>query len=495
VIRDRARALAVPTLIVVVAGIVRFVLLGDPERIVFDETYYVTDALSYLEHAAETGFAVHPPVGKWLIALGIALLGDTAVGWRIAAAVAGTAVVLVVYLTARRLFPPVGAALAGLLVATDGLLIVQSRIAMLDIFLTLFVVLGAWFVLIDIDRLRQAGVTRFDLRRRRFLLAAGACFGLAVATKWSGIFALGAAGLVVLTAEVAARRRTTEPRGHRIGVLVGSLAIGIVVVPAAVYVLSHIPWLVGYPETHQAQTTDCRVDGEVIEPCSVGAIDRVRGAARHHVAVWRYHRDLEADHPYESHAWTWPLMSRPIVYYWESCPESRATDPAAEPCVVDEGNAAEIIALGNPALWWPALLALVPLGAGLLRRDRRAGFILAFWIVQYAPWVAVDRPLFFFYMTPVIPFMALGVAYATTWLDERRAPDPRPEPEAEAESGPDPDDEEPDRRIWRRRPGAVISLVIAIGAVALLVYFLPVLIGIEMDAGAVRRRWWFDSWV
>jgi dolichyl-phosphate-mannose-protein mannosyltransferase len=478
VTRQRVVALALPIRDGAVAGLARFVLLGQPDRIVFDETYYVADARSYLDTGVEEGFAVHPPVGKWLVAAGIALAGDSPVGWRAASALAGTLLVLATYLAGRRLLPGIGAAaLAGLLAATDGLLVVQSRIAMLDIFLALFVVLGAWFLLVDRDK---AG--RSPPWRRPALLLAGGCFGLAVATKWAGVLALAAAVLALTAWELAARGRDGRIL-DRPGSLAVTVAVALVLVPGAVYAAAHVPWLAAYPHTHEARTTDCEVDGQVLDPCPVSLPDRLAGLGRHHAAVWRFHWDLEAEHPYTSHAWTWPLMLRPIVYYWESCPPGRAEQEQgdeAEPCVVAPGNAAEIVALGNAALWWVALAALVPLGAGLWRRDPRAGFVLAFWAGQYVPWLVVGRPLFFFYMTPVVPFMALGVAYAAVWLN--RGPIGHCSPRERSGS-------------LLRQPGTVAAIVVAVASVVLLAYFYPILTGMEMDEGAIRSRWWLDGWV
>lgn len=457
----RSIELLVPTAIVVVAGLSRLLLLGQPDQIVFDETYYVTDARSHLTHGAEEGFAVHPPLGKWSIAAGIALVGDTPAGWRIVAALAGTLVVLVTYLIARRLLPALGAAaLAALLAAFDGLLVVQSRIAMLDVFLALFVVLAAWLLLIARDR----GGTWWALP--------GVALGLAVATKWSGVLAVGAVGLAVLGWAIADRRRGDGPL-RRAWPFAEAAALGLVVVPAAVYLVTWAPWLVGFTQTHEGEQA-CTVDGERLDPCAPDVGERIAGLARHHVAMWRFHRDLEADHPYMSHAVTWPVLARPIVYHWESCPED--PDPDTD-CTLAPGDAREIVALGNPALWWGALLALVPLGWGLVRRDPRAAFLAVFWAGQYVPWLLVDRPLFLFYMTPVVPFMALAVAYALTSVDESW------------------DRRRGARRPGRVTPGAVATVVVAAAAVTLFAYFYPILVGIELPEDAIRQRWWFDGWI
>ena len=165
-----------PLVITALAAVLRLIGVAHPHELAFDETYYVMDAWSLwtlgydgtwgdgANQAFPTGedlplsdqgaFIVHPPLGKWLIALGMAIGGpDDTVGWRISVAVLGTATVLLVYLVARRLTRSIAVAtVAALLLAIDGLGIVMSRIALLDGPLTFFLLLGALFILYDRDR-------------------------------------------------------------------------------------------------------------------------------------------------------------------------------------------------------------------------------------------------------------------------------------------------------------------------------------------------------
>lgn len=535
--RSRAVALLVPTLLVLVAGVLRVANLDDPSRIIFDETYYVNDARAYLETGVEEGFAVHPPVGKWLIAAGIAALGDDAVGWRIAGALAGTLVVLLTYLIGLRLLRWRGAAaLAGLLAAVDGLLFVQARISMLDVFLGLWVALAAWLLLVDHDRARldesptwedepggqlrlpvpaggsedrppprsedplddgQVAAERAEVaswhpasvphRDHAFRLLAGVAFGLAIATKWSGVLALAAGVLVVLGWELLWRRRLTGRARTGVGRLLASLTLAFVVVPVGVYLVSYLPWLVNYGYTTQGDDV-CADDPD---DCYVSIPGRLAGLVRYQVDIAEFHVNLEAEHPYRAPAYTWPVLGRPVVYYWENCTAERARGEATEneegeleepePCVVEQGNAAEIIAVGNPAVWWVALGAVLPLLWGTVRRDRRAWFIVVFLGMQFVPWLIVNRPVFFFYMTPVVPFLILAIAYAVTWMDEavERAAGRRGRA----------------LRMTGATPGAVTATLVALVAVGTFIYFYPVYAGIELDYDLIRQRWWFDSWI
>ena len=94
-----------------------------------------------LQHiTGNAAFVVHPPLGKWIIALGMMVLGpDSGWGWRITTALLGTAAVLVLMLIAKRLSTSTTfAVVAGLLMAVDGLAISMSRVALLDTSLTFF---------------------------------------------------------------------------------------------------------------------------------------------------------------------------------------------------------------------------------------------------------------------------------------------------------------------------------------------------------------------
>ena len=96
-------------LISLIAFGMRLFHLGQPKGFIFDELYYVNGAQDYLKYGVEVDglkpeFIVHPPVGKWAIALGIRLFGDQEFGWRIASAFFGSLLILIVGLIAKELF-------------------------------------------------------------------------------------------------------------------------------------------------------------------------------------------------------------------------------------------------------------------------------------------------------------------------------------------------------------------------------------------------------
>lgn len=181
-----------PFVVMVIGGLLRLINLGQPHAIAFDETYYPKDALSLLRFGYERGmvdkandillqsdgnwrtleifktdpaFVVHPPLGKWTIALGEYVFGATPFGWRIAVAVLGTLSILMVARITRRLTRSnlIGT-LAGFLLALDGMHLVMSRTGLLDMVLMFWILASFGLLLIDRDRTRHrlAGLAARD---------------------------------------------------------------------------------------------------------------------------------------------------------------------------------------------------------------------------------------------------------------------------------------------------------------------------------------------
>ncbi len=154
-----------------IAAVVRTPGLTRPGVLVFDEQYYAPGAAEMLQWGAVHGLAKHPPLGWWLIASGIEVFGFNPLGWRIAALLAGVATVGAVSAAVRRLTGDQRLAfLAGLLCALDGVMFSLGRLAMLDVFVGLFVCarrLGAGRVLGDPGRRSAGAAPRRGRRARR----------------------------------------------------------------------------------------------------------------------------------------------------------------------------------------------------------------------------------------------------------------------------------------------------------------------------------------
>ena len=334
----RADALAI-SLITLLAGSLRLIHVGRPGSLVFDEVYYAQDACWYVHHAARLcgqsgpSSAVHPPLAKWLIAAGIAAFGYTPFGWRIAAVVAGTATVPLVYLLARRLLgSTLAASVAAGLMCFDFLAFVQSRVAMLDVFVTMFSVATVLFAVYDLD---AAPRDRWPARPWRVLT--GLAGGAAIACKWSGVLALLAAALLVIIWGFACRPRDV-PLRVTVRRRLPSFILWFAVVPAVVY----------------TATFQGRLYGSwTAAPGS--ALWWPRAFLHRQSFMLHFQAGLSGFHPYESPPWSWLLLKRPIVYYFN----------------VHGDSVREIMAIGDPLTWLCSIAAVVFLAVRWVRRGCR----------------------------------------------------------------------------------------------------------------------------
>jgi dolichyl-phosphate-mannose-protein mannosyltransferase len=362
------RTLLLLGVIVLVAAVFRLPGLGYPHEEYFDEVYHAKTALQYLNGEPPTEW-VHPPTAKLLIAVGVALFGYHPWAWRLAPAVAGILLAPVFFLLARRVAATERAALLGtLLLLLDGVYLVQSRIAMTNVFAVLFQVLSALLAL------RAATAQRLRLGP---MAAFGLALGLALSTRWTSLFAWGFLGLVYLALR---RERAFRARELALGLL------AFVLLPAAVYLLSYLPWM------------------EQAHPHGLAAWGgRVRDVVTTQRAIWRYHADLTATHAYFSRWWTWPWLYRPTWYFWWS----------------GSGVVRGIVALGNPAIWWAAVPAAAWAAVtGVRWRDPRRLFAGAGFFLLYLPWGLSPRTLnFSHYLFEAIPYacLALGIFLDRVW--------------------------------------------------------------------------------
>ena len=457
--RGPSAALLVPAALVVLAAGLRLRGLDVPERLYFDEKYYAADALERLERGVEEGRSVHPPLGTWLIAAGIELFGERPVAWRLPSVLAGTLTVLVTYLAGRLLTGSVLlAGAAGLFVAVDGLALTASRIATLDVFLGLFVVTAVWLVLRDRPaRHRDPGGWRAAALGSRWRWAAGAALGLAISTKWSGLLAVAACGLVVLAVEASLPATSSGDRIRRVAAAAAGGAVSLLLLPLAVYLASWTGWFVSYEDSYAGERACAQQ-----EPCGHGLSERLGTWGAFQGELVRYHRDLEATHPYRSSPAGWPVLARPVLMYRETCADGGAGRD--RPCLVEPGQKALIVALGSPVVWWSALLAYPVLAwRALRRREPAPAVVLTTLLLLWLPWFAAGKPGYLFYAVPAVPFIALALAVAVG-------------------------------SVHRPRLRAGLLAALAGAALAALAWFYPVWTGLPLPEDAVDRRLWLDSW-
>ncbi|MFJ2028764.1 dolichyl-phosphate-mannose--protein mannosyltransferase [Streptosporangium sp. NPDC087985] len=438
-----------PLLVAAFGAILRFVNLDRPHAVMFDETYYVKDAFALITYGVERAsvgnaenpiadrkllagdtdiwvacappgadpcplYVAHPPLGKWMIGIGEQLFGMNPFGWRFAGAVVGVLSILILARVARRMTrSTLLGCLAGLLLSIEGLHFVLSRTALLDIFLMFFVLAGFACLVVDRDRMRGRLVDWYEtsplsdhgpwLGLRPWRLAAGACLGAACAVKWSGVFFLIAFAVMSLVWDAGARRAVglRRPYSGTLSKDLPTLLGGMGLAPAAVYVASWTGWFVSASGwgRNWAQATS---QGPVFF-----VFDSIRSWLDYHFQVLGYHTGLATPHPYQSDPWSWPLLLRPVAFFWET-PTSGC---GAEKC------AQAVLEVGTPVIWYGGLAALIAMIAWYVAtRDWRAGAVLLSYAAGWLPWfyyaIADNRTMYLFYAIPMVPFMILALTLA-----------------------------------------------------------------------------------
>ncbi len=366
-----------PIIIAIASLALRLINLATPKGFVFDEVYYVDGARDFLKYGVEvTGskpeFIVHPPVGKWLIASGIKVFGDSEFGWRFATAIFGVLLILIFARLVHVLFySPLLTGIAAFLMACDGLVLVHSRTALLDLFLTVFVLLAVYL-----------------WHQQRHWLASIA-IGLAIGTKWSAVYYL-----VVLLLISLYRIFSKHPSRELIRpTLIKFIQYGFL--PVIVYISTWAGWFISNRGWDRQWSPNI-----------------VNSWIHYHSEMLGFHTGLTEKHSYQANPWSWMIMGRPTSFFYAS-PKGCGNDSCAQ----------EVLALGTPLLWWAGTIAVaVVIGfwiRSLIYRKSDAALNIAVLGITagYLPWFFFQqRTVFTFYAVIFEPFMILAIIYCAKML-------------------------------------------------------------------------------
>lgn len=355
----------------------------------FDEIYHARTAYEHLNQIKPYEWT-HPPLGKILIGIGIKAFGMNTFGWRFVGTIIGAAMIPLMYLFGKKLFKrSLFGFCAAFLMMFDLMHFAQTRIATIDSYTTFFVILMYYFMA---DYYLCRSYKKGFIRSLIPLFLSGLFFGLGAASKWSALY--GAPGLALIFF-MAKYNETKDYREYKkmdeqdrpawVKSFIGKYWVGtliacvffFIIIPAAIYLLSYIPYL--------------RVEGMTF-----------KDILDYQTRMYNYHSGLEATHGFQSSWWTWPLLIRPIWYY-------KAPDMAA-------GMASTISSFGNPAIWWVGIGAYFYLIKRALKKNSVAIFLLIPIITQLLPWTQISRAAFIYHFFPILPFVMLGIVFAIKCL-------------------------------------------------------------------------------
>jgi len=483
-----------PLLVTLFGGFLRFYRLGDPHAVVFDETYYVPDAYGILKHGVEINHAsnvnallvrgdthifipggeyvVHPPLGKIMIAVGEWMFGLTPFGWRFVMAAVGTAAILMTARITRRMTrSTLLGCVAGLLLSLDGLELVLSRTAILDIFVMFWILAAFGMLVLDRDASRAklaaavdsgeadlaGGGPRLGIRWRRVL--AGVFIGCACASKWNGVWYIIAFGGLATAWDLGARRAAGF-RARLGGVLRSDLKwlpVSFGLVPVATYLASWSGWFAssqGYGRNWAAEQGNHNPIWAALD------------------SLYQYNKEqlgfglgLNTTHGYVSGPWTWLILGRPVSFFY------------AAPKGCPGGCSQEVLAIGTPAIWWASALALIFCAWWwVTSRDWRAGGVLAAAAGGWLPWFWFawhdHRTEFYFYAVAFVPYLVMAITLCLGLIvgPVRAAP-------------------------GRRAAGAVLAGGYLLLVLANFAYLYPVLTAKVLPYAFWHQRMWFSSWI
>lgn len=301
----------------------------------FDEFHYVPAAKDLISNMASTNLE-HPPLGKIIIGLSIRVLRDGPIGWRTPSILFGIFSIFFFFKIARIIFNDyLTAFLIGLLALTNMWIFIQSRIAMLDIFLLFFLLLGIYFYLVS--QLKKSILNE--------IICFGA-FGLATAVKWNAIFVF----LPTIIFYIYDTKKFIR-------------AMFLILFSIFIYYLTFIPIYLSWKLNYSVHYIIFELPFEML----------------------KLQKSVIADHPYKSKWYTWPFMIRPIWYEFIKNSTSNYFRG--------------VILLGNPVQMLLGVFGVIYLTCKTFvnKIQKYELYFLILFLCSWLVWTLVPRGLQFFY--------------------------------------------------------------------------------------------------
>lgn len=533
-----------------IALIMRLWRLGEFEAPVFDEVYFPEFAKNYLD--GKPFFDVHPPLGKYLITVGILVFGPNEIGYRIMPALFGALmpvlVAIVAYQISRwRLF----SLIAGGLMLTDGLFLVESRYGLMNVFLVVFGFVAQIFLL--------AGLAAQGKRRAWLFCCSGLMLGASISVKWNGLwfgvmFALiglmvwGMAGfwrrfaiasVTLLTGSglaAIAQRQNWDPVANATQLMLspGWLGLAAVMALMALWVLNYRGWwakglprvgilaqIAGLKWWHYLGCYTAVAFGfyviqwipHLIQNPQAGIQLGLNSSfgpdlAKSFVAINRSvlygHTisslevtDSQTVHPYCSSSLQNLATGIPMLQGILSSKLFAAGAwswpimgrPVGYYFSTAGGAWRGVHAMGNPILWWLAIGSVLGLSVkGIRQFQGIPAYVLLGFAGNYLPWFIVSRCVFIYHHMSALAFSVMALAWViATLLRPNSGSTSTGIETAELKTGLESARQSLEWRLSKRRLG-ILCLVAVISSQ---LFFLPVWYGLPLSSHGFYRRMWF----
>ena len=342
------------------------------DETMFDEVYHGRTAYEFL-HGLSIYENTHPPLGKSIISIGIALFGMNPFGWRFMCALFGTLLIPLMYLFARKMFCRTDiACLTTVLLGTAFMNTTLSRIATIDILVAFFSICMFFCMYGYIQALSE---NKPMWQQGLWLLSGGISMGLAVAIKWTGVYA--ATGIAVLffcfLLEHIGGIKGIKEHGSFLVKTGLWCVLCFIVIPFGIYTLSYLPFVKAYP--------DKGLFGHMIANAGL---------------MFSYHSSCVFDHPYSSEWYQWLYGSKPLA-------DSRV--------YFADGTVSVVMTFLNPLLAVGGLIALFhQLYLWKKEHCRRALYLIIAYAVMLLPWLFVHRTVFIYqyFISSLILVLMIG---------------------------------------------------------------------------------------
>jgi len=398
----------------------------------FDEIYHPRTAYEYV-HGLDVYEWTHPPLGKLLMAIPVLVLGMCPFAYRLMGNLAGILMLPVIYILAKDMFKDRKyAILAVIIMACDNFHFAQTRLATVDSFLVLFIMLSFMFMykyisLADKDNIKL---------KLKMLFFSGLFMGCSIATKWTGCFAgLGLA--IIFFAKLIKTNVIDKFELNKNGInikfkekkwtkettiIILSCIAFFVIIPIIIYLACYIP------------------------DKNVSTLEDVWNLQ---INMYKYHSELVAEHPFTSNWYTWFIMKKPVWYYSGT---------------VGAGQHSTISGIGNPIIWWTGIAGMLYiLIKGMKKLDSKCWFIITVILTALIPYLSINRIMFMYHYFPVLPFMMLSIVMLIKDIESR---------------------------IKFKK----IYLIYIIIIIAVFIYFYPVVSGMTVPEKYIESTKWLDSW-